>query len=257
MIWFSCKSCGKKHCRPDDQAGTMIFCDCAQGLRVPWASTIAEPATPEALPASPPSGQVPPARAVPVDEKSPPRRPSIPLPPSPPSGMPKRRPREYRKVNPDYCLNHDDTPRAQTCADCRLSFCEVCTVSFQGQMLCGPCKNFRLRALSRPPRISTMSILGLIVGIVGGPIALCLGSATMNPTLNPQGSIPLAVVFSLLGLLVPGGAVTLSSLALREIETKINVAGRGLAMTGLFMGLVGVLWNVTVGTLIIMQQVNG
>ena len=35
------------------------------------------------------------------------------------------------------------------------------------------------------------------------------------------------------------------------------MAGRGLAMTGLFMGLVGVLWNLTVGILIIVQQVNG
>ena len=48
-------------------------------------------------------------------------------------------------------------------------------------MLCGPCKNFRLRSLSRPPKLSVMAILGLIVGLVGGPIALCLGSATMEP----------------------------------------------------------------------------
>jgi hypothetical protein len=51
--------------------------------------------------------------------------------------------------------------------------------------------------------------------------------------------------------------VALCGLALRDIERKINVSGRGLAMTGLFMGLVGVLWNLTVGVLLIMQQANG
>ncbi len=263
MIWFSCKQCGKKHHRSDTQAGTMIFCDCGQGLRVPWASTIAEPEVPdepEPIPARPvpPAQPVPPARAVPVDDSNDvPHRPSVPLPPSPPSSMPVRRPRTYRKVNPDYCFNHDESAKTHHCSDCRLPFCDSCVVSFKGQMLCGPCKNFRLRALNRPPRVSVLAVVAVIVGLAAGPIALCLGSATMNPQLNPQGSTILAVVLSLVGMIIPAGAITLGGFALREIESKPNVGGRGMAMTGLFMGLAGVLWNLAVCTLVIVQQVTG
>ncbi len=260
MIWFSCKQCGKTHHRPDSQTGTMIFCDCGQGLRVPWASTIPEPdAAEEArpLPAIPvPSAPMPTARPVPVDDNQTPRRPSVPLPPSPPASMPVRQVRQYRKVNPDFCLNHDETPRTQTCVDCRLPFCDACVVALKGERLCAPCKNFRLRALNRPPRMAVLAVVGLILGLVGGPVAFCLGSATMAPQLNPNGSVVLALVYSVLGMLIPGGAVTLNTVALREIETKPNLGGRGLAMTGLFMGLVGVLWNLTVGMLVVMQQVT-
>lgn len=261
MIWFSCKQCGKKHHRPDNQVGTMIFCDCGQGLRVPWASTIPEPELTEEslpLPPIPPRPEaVPAARAVPVEVNDVPQRPSVPLPPSPPAAMPPRRVRAYRKVNADFCLNHDETPRTQTCADCRIPFCDACVVSFQSQSLCAPCKNFRLRALSRPPQTSILAVLGVVVGLVGGPVAFCLGSVTMTPQLNPHGSVLLALVYSLLGLLIPSGAVALSSLALREIETKANRGGRGLAMTSLFMGLLGVMWNLSVGMLVIVQQITG
>jgi len=265
MIWFSCKQCGKKHNRPDSQGGTMIFCDCGQGLRVPWASTIAEPEIPDEaepvpvpIPARPvPSAHVPPARAVPVDDDDSPRRASVPLPPSPPSSTPARRQRSYRKVDPDYCFNHDETGKTHHCSDCRLPFCDACVASFKGQMLCGPCKNFRLRALNRPPRLAVLAVLAVIVGLVSGPIALCLGSVTMNPQFNPQGSTALAVVFSLVGMVIPAGAITLSVFALREIENKPNVSGRGMALTALFMGLVGVLWNLTVSTLVIIQSITG
>src|SRR5438045_2911704 len=46
MIWFHCKKCGKTHSRPDNSAGTLIFCDCGSGNTVPWESTAAEPANP-------------------------------------------------------------------------------------------------------------------------------------------------------------------------------------------------------------------
>ncbi len=259
MIWFSCKKCGKKHSRPEGQAGTMIFCDCGQGLLVPWSSTIAEPArSGEPLDAIPvPERAVPPARAVPVDEpKDRPRRPSVPLPPSPPSALPKRRHRQFRKVNADYCLNHEETAQAHHCADCRLPFCDACLVPFRGQMLCGPCKNFRLRALNRPPRMSVLAVVGMVAGLVGGPAAFCLGSMTMTPELNPQGSVGVAMLLTFLGMLFPGGAMALSAVALRYVETRANVGGRGLALTGLFLGLVGVLWNLTVGILILIQQAS-
>src|SRR5438876_4072272 len=43
MISFTCKQCGKVHTRPESAAGTMIFCTCGQGTRVPWESTAADP----------------------------------------------------------------------------------------------------------------------------------------------------------------------------------------------------------------------
>ena len=48
MIWFSCNKCGKALGRPESSAGAFIFCDCGQGLTVPWDSTIAPPVGPSA-----------------------------------------------------------------------------------------------------------------------------------------------------------------------------------------------------------------
>src|ERR687892_749265 len=97
MIAFACKKCGQRHSRPDSQAGSMVFCDCGQGNRVPWTSTA-----------------VPDAVAVPDAEP---------------------------------------VPREETCAPCKLPFCKGGVVGIQGGLLCGPCKNFRLASLGRPPRV--------------------------------------------------------------------------------------------------------
>ena len=40
MIWFECKQCHKKLNRPDNQAGSLVFCTCGTNLRVPWNSTV-------------------------------------------------------------------------------------------------------------------------------------------------------------------------------------------------------------------------
>ena len=60
MIWFACKQCGKSHGRGEHLAGTLVFCECGHGNRVPWSSTIAEPEPEEAMPAPPPRPRVPP-----------------------------------------------------------------------------------------------------------------------------------------------------------------------------------------------------
>ena len=46
MIWFACKQCGKRHGRAESLVGTLVFCECGQGNRVPWASTVPEPEAP-------------------------------------------------------------------------------------------------------------------------------------------------------------------------------------------------------------------
>src|SRR5436309_12681516 len=100
MIWFSCRQCGKQHGRADNLAGTMIFCDCGQGLRVPWSSTIPEPEVTEELVPLPPPRETP-ALPAPDDKPRvpPPPRPSIPLPPGRQEAeqLPRRRPK-WRKV---------------------------------------------------------------------------------------------------------------------------------------------------------------
>ena len=55
MIWFGCKKCGKRHGKAESLCGTLVFCDCGFGNRVPWSSTVPEPEAPEptAVPARP------------------------------------------------------------------------------------------------------------------------------------------------------------------------------------------------------------
>src|SRR6516164_6467007 len=66
MIWFACKQCGKRHGRGEHLAGTLVFCECGHGNRVPWSSTIPEPA-PEPPPPREPRRRPGP----PVDDWSP------------------------------------------------------------------------------------------------------------------------------------------------------------------------------------------
>src|SRR5262249_26054512 len=178
MIWFACKKCGKTHSRPESQAGTLVFCDCSFGNRVPWSSTVPEPATPPA--AEPIPIPVPPRRADPLP---PPRIPdAIPSRPrydddrdrqrvprrlddEPRGGDLPRRRREPRRANPRYCLNHDEKPSEAVCDDCKMSFCAGCVVTLQDKTVCGPCKNFRVRGLNRPARVTPLSIITLVVGL--------------------------------------------------------------------------------------------
>ncbi len=58
MIWFNCSKCGKTHGRPENSIGSVVFCECGQGNRVPWESTAPEPPpqpVPAALPGLPAS----------------------------------------------------------------------------------------------------------------------------------------------------------------------------------------------------------
>ena len=256
MIWFGCKKCGKRHGRPDNLAGTMIFCDCGHGNRVPWSSTVPEPVDEE------------PPQALPL----PPPRPSIPVPPRPSIPVPPRsrppferdddydRPRPFRRLretrpppNPAYCLNHTDTASEQTCADCRCSFCAACVVTLQGKTLCAPCKNFRVRGVQRATRLSGLAIVAVVVSLVSGPVTFCLTLVGAGSQAQGDGSIALAVFLSILGGLLPAGGLILGAMALREIETKPHVGGRGLAMAGTATALVGVLWSLTVVLLVILK----
>ena len=98
MIWFACKQCGKSHGRDEHLSGTLVFCECGHGNRVPWSSTVPEPEPEEAAVVA---ATAAPRR--PTSERDNRRRPEF-LPP-------RRTPREDVELNPAFCLNHDETPK--------------------------------------------------------------------------------------------------------------------------------------------------
>jgi hypothetical protein len=247
MIWYACKKCGKQHGRPDSAAGTLVFCECGHGNRVPWSSTTAEP-------------DIPVAEPVPTSRPAP--RPAVPLPPGEPPhraaalARPRRRVPEFRKINPAYCYNHDETPSEKTCVDCQVAFCPACVVELRGQPVCGPCKNFRLRGLSRPARLAPLAVITLVVALASGPVSFCLPTMAAGWQVN-GGAVVATVVVSLMGMAFPVIALWLAWKALAELETTPHLAGRSLVMTGAVTGLVGVLWSATVAALMIAKQFQG
>jgi len=227
MIEFMCKQCGKRHQRPEEASGTLVFCECGQGNRVPWEST----AAPEEMPTPPVVEAVP----EPLQERR---------------GRPARRSRgwprwrEVPEYDPAFCFNHQDTPATQTCAACATAFCEDCVVSLQGETLCGPCKNWRIRNLTRPSRISLAAVFSLVVAVAGGPLAFCfmsMGAGFDTPAVGWLGVLPQLA------------ALLLGCVALRHIETNPQMGGRALAMTSILAALVG---TTMVALMITLVQMN-
>ena len=242
MIWFACSQCGKALGRPETSAGAFIFCTCGQGQTVPWDSTIEAP--PDALPMDAPA-QPPPMRPVPVGEEK------MPVPRRPPPPPPRERDDTRRADseddlprvavgpvvrNRDKCLNHQDRPLQEKCADCNEGFCADCLLHFQWRTLCGPCKNLRLRATDRPGTISGKAVLAVVLAMGAGPGVACLW---------PLGSSGLVTLLCVLALFTQIGAVVLGALALRETDANPRLGGRALAITSMLTG--GVAGLLTVG----------
>jgi hypothetical protein len=235
MIWFPCKQCGKTHGRPEELSGTLVFCDCGEGNRVPWSSTAPEPAAPpeESPPAPPP----------------PPRRPR--REPDGPRPTPRhwRRDREPARPDPNRCLNHEDRPREATCDECRESFCAACVVTLEGKTVCGPCKDYRARAVRRPPRVSGMAVASCLLAlVVAGPVSFCLPMIVVGNQVEGESIAGAVPIFGLFAIILPLTALVLGLLALRDIETNRNVSGRPVALTGTIAAGVGVLWCLVVFT---------
>jgi len=268
MIWFNCKRCGKPYSRPDTEAGAVIFCACGQSLTIPWNSTApprspsVEPVRdeaddiPEAIPVLPPMPR-PRTVPLPVDDDTP-RRPALPVPGrGVPDRLPRKKRRTIKRANPAYCFNHDELASETVCEDCKLSFCSACVVEFQHAMLCGPCKNFRLRDRATPTRKAPAAIRAMIAGFASGPIAFCLSTFPLTLYARGEGSPPLTVLAVLLALILPVVACRLGLLALREIDGEPLLSGRGLALTGTLGGLLGAMWCVTVAILTLYKQTTG
>ena len=125
----------------------MLFCDCGSGNTVPFESTL----PPLSAPAPPAPRSAPPLN---------------------PGGLWQERPAASSwnsgSYDPSKCFNHPTLPLHQACADCKLPFCGDCTIGLQGVIVCGPCKNHRLRRMDQPSRISLMAIFSPIVALAGG-----------------------------------------------------------------------------------------
>ena len=294
MIWFACKKCNKKHGRADNLAGTMVFCDqCGQGNTVPWQSTTSAPETPPEPPPRPLPPAPPPTPRRPPDDRDrgrdwdrravapaagrprlgpaaaatqplrrrrvgqpPPVPPPEPMPPGDASAgdlLRRRRAQVFRRHRPGFCFNHDDVATDKTCTECKGYFCPNCIVELQGKTMCGPCKNFRIRGLHRPGKVPPMAIVAVIVGLLSGPVTFCLTWMGSGQQLGGVGTL----VLSIIGLVLPLGGLAASGVALRQIESRPNMGGRGLAMTGATSSLVGALWCATVTFLVIMHMAQG
>jgi hypothetical protein len=242
MIWFGCKKCGKRHGRAENLAGTMIFCECGHGNRVPWMSTAPEPEAP--------AQPVPPRARVPAPAEPEERRP-----PEPP--LPSRRPaRPFRKVRPESCFNHDEQASSAVCAECRLHFCPACVVTLRGRTLCGPCKNFLIRGSSCPARVLPLAVLALVVCLVSGPVTLILTLLAIGLQAS-EGVTGGAVLLCLVSLVLPGAGLVLAGMALKQIEVRPQTGGRGLATGGAAAAAAGVLWAVTVAVVAVCKVWQG
>jgi hypothetical protein len=217
---------------------------------VPWSSTLPEPESPpeparKAIPRlEPEDDDRPRRRSIPVDDKDDWEPPPL-----------RSRPRkEPRRINPKYCLIHDEKASEHACKDCGLQFCSSCVVTFQGETLCGPCKNFRLRSVHRPIPISQWAIFAAIAGLVSAPIGFC---ATLWGMVAENGSggtaLGVAVLGTLIGFVFPLAALIFGAWSLRQIEKTPNLGGRFLAITGTMAGLVGTLWSATIGLILILK----
>jgi hypothetical protein len=245
MIWFTCKQCGKRHGRDESLTGTLVFCDCGHGNRVPWASSAA-PEPLDAEPAPRPRARFP-AAPVPRAERRDERR-EPDFPPAPPP----RRVREVRRVRPNFCFQHDEDASTDTCADCRLPLCKACVVMLQGRTLCGPCKNFRVRGVGRAPRVLPLAVIALVVALAAAPVALVLSVIGLG-SLASSGSRAVGVLLCLVGLVLPAGGLVLGALAWRQIESRPDTGGKALAASGAAAGLVCVLWSLTVALIVIFK----
>ena len=224
MIVFACKQCGKRFERPETASGTLVFCSCGAGNTIPWESAWTEP-----------EGSALPPAAVPI--------PAAPL--ASPWHQWERPQPAIRQRNSAYCFNHQDTLGPEACAQCGEKFCGDCVVVFQGRTLCGPCKNFFLHSVQRPPRISIAAIFAPLVALLTAPPATFLlfmiagiGAAQNISGNQSQGFTGLILAFGFLGLLVQLVAFGLGAYSLRNIEAGPQISGRALAITGMVAAVV-------------------
>jgi hypothetical protein len=239
MIWFTCRQCGTRQGRPDEEAGTLIFCNCGASNRVPWESSVEAPApqpvgwVESSEPTEAQGVDTPRSGAQGIDTpRSESDPPPIPFADSPPATT--RRRTTIRERNPAYCLNHQDVVKEQSCIDCQQGFCDDCLVTFQGNVLCGPCKNFRIRQMHQPAQLSLLALFSPILALAGGFVGFFMSAIAVQLGAPDLGFLSVAPQL---------GALGLGLAAMRRIENDPLLKGRPLAMTGIVAAVVGAVLN--------------
>src|SRR5207244_3479570 len=110
--------------------------------------------------------------------------------------------------DPRYCFNHEELPKQAICADCAESFCSNCLVTFQGRSLCGPCKNYRVRALQRPGPLSRFAQASAAMALLSAVFMTLLAYVSNFWLIGIVAYIP------------PIAALVLGFTALREVEKE-------------------------------------
>ena len=206
MIQFPCQNCGTLLSQAEKAVGTLVFCECGQVNRVPPESLAPALEPPRAVdewaarfnpPAEPPDVEL--ADVVPL------------------------------ALDPNSCLNHPQTRASETCESCGERFCDACLVTLEQRRLCGPCKNFRLRVLQRPTRVSGLAVTSALVSLGMGVCGHCL--LFMGAGSQQVGMAYFSVVPQV-------AALVLGIFAVRQVETEPRAGGRALVMTGLLAAFV-------------------
>ena len=112
-------------------------------------------------------------------------------------------------------------PAERTCESCAERFCSHCLVTFQGKLLCGPCKNAVIKALDEPPRISVLAIWAALLGVCFSLAGFCL---------LPWGAAVDVLPLIIFVLLVQMGTLGLAALAWHRTEKTSLLRGRSLAV---------------------------
>ncbi|MBM4068295.1 MAG: hypothetical protein FJ271_05045 [Planctomycetes bacterium] len=221
MIWFSCKGCGKTHGRPEASAGSLLFCECGHGNQVPWESTVPPPADTAA-----PAG-VPVLEPLKFEQSRLEPRTDSPL-PHPSDGDERRERRSRRpgrkfRFDPNFCLNHNQLPSRKTCRDCGEAFCNDCVIELEGDTLCGPCKNYRVRSWQQPPRVSGFALFSVLGGLIAGLLGIL---AVVNGA---------GLTICIIALLAQSIVLALGGIGLHAVERNPTLGGRWLAITGVLL----------------------
>ena len=240
MIRFACKQCGQRHQRPDEAAGSLIFCECGQANRVPWESTGAWPEEAEEAEEAPQ-----PSRG-PSDEDKNDR-----LPQRSRSAAARRRPQRPR--HPGRCLDHQDCEAQHRCSACGEEFCSRCVVSFQGHMLCGPCKDHDMRRRQRPAPVLPLALVAFILGLISTPLVSCLTISPMDNSSFLEGRLLWVGIWTILPIV----SLVLSLIAVHQLEKQPERTGRSLALTGVACALIGLFWSVSQALVILSHMVQG
>jgi hypothetical protein len=130
-------------------------------------------------------------------------------------------------------------------------------VTLQGQTLCGPCKNFRIRGLNRPARLSPLAIVSLILALVCTLVAVILTFLAIGLTVASENGVYGSVIACFVAMILAAAELIVGWMALRQIERQANLGGRALAMTGMTAGATGVLWSLSIAILSIAKQWQG